>query len=243
MKTVAILQARMNSSRLPGKILKDVAGEPMLVRVVSRLRRAETLSEILVATTTEPADDAVQQICAARGWTCFRGSESDVLDRYYQAARLHGADVVVRVTADCPLIEPAEVERVVQEYLRRPEAVDYVCNFLPRRTYPRGLDTEVFSFEVLQRSWREDQNPAWREHVTEYLLRHPEAFRLRGVQNGEDLSALRWTVDTPEDLEFVRRIYNHFGHDRFFWREVLDLLARNPQWLEINRSVRQKEIV
>jgi spore coat polysaccharide biosynthesis protein SpsF len=167
----------------------------------------------------------------------------DVLDRYYRAALSCGADVVVRITADCPLIEPALVDRLVQELLERRPAVQYVCNFLPRRTFPRGLDTEVFGFDVLERIQREDDNPAWREHVTEYLLHHPELFPIHGVSHNPDLSHLRWTVDTREDLDFIRRIYGHFGHDHFSWKEVLNLLEGHPDWLEINRQVQQKVIL
>ncbi|RLC82174.1 MAG: acylneuraminate cytidylyltransferase [Chloroflexi bacterium] len=243
MKTVAIIQAHMGSTRLPGKVLKDLAGEPMLARVVDRTRRTQTLDEVVVATTVQPADEAIVRLCAERGWPCFRGSEEDVLDRYYQAAVAHQADVVVRITSDCPLIEPEVVDLVVGEFLARQPEVDYVSNTLPPRTFPRGLDTEVVSFEALERAWREDENPAWREHVTPYIYRNPERFDCHGVTNEVDYSGMRWTVDTPEDLELVRRSYEHFGHDRFSWREVLAVLKERPDWLEINRHVRQKAIV
>jgi len=172
----------------------------------------------------------------------FRGSEADVLDRYYRAAKRYHADVVVRITSDCPLIEPQVVDRVVQEFLNRQPQVDYVSNIAPKRTFPRGLDTEVMRFDVLERAWREDDNPAWREHVTLYVRRHPDLFQSYGVLNDEDVSRMRWTVDTPEDLALVRRIYEHFGHDRFSWQEVLALLKANPEWLDINRHVQQKGI-
>lgn len=242
MSVVAIIQARMGSSRLPGKVLLDLAGEPMLARVVRRVQRAGTIDAVVIATTTEPADDVLADLCAARGWPCFRGSQDDVLDRYYRAAQEFQADVVVRITSDCPLIEPEVIDRVVREYLARRPTVDYACNFLPRHTYPRGLDVEVFSLGTLERLWREDRNPAWREHVTEFLCQHPERFAIHGVLNDRDLSAMRWTVDTPEDLELVRLISNAFGHDRFSWREVLALLEAHPEWLELNRHVQQKVV-
>jgi spore coat polysaccharide biosynthesis protein SpsF len=241
-KVVAIIQARMGSTRLPGKVLLDLAGEPMLVRVVNRTRRAQTLDEVVVATTVQPADEAIVRLCAERGWPCSRGSEDDVLDRYYQAAVVHQADVVVRITSDCPLIEPEIMDQVVQEFLDLQPRIDYACNVLPRRTFPRGLDTEVMRFDVLEQAWREDPNPAWREHVTPYIQRNPDLFRIHGVSNKVDYSHMRWTVDTPEDLAFVRRIYNHFGHDRFFWREVLAVLEAHPEWLEINQQVKQKVV-
>jgi spore coat polysaccharide biosynthesis protein SpsF len=241
-KVVGIIQARMGSTRLPGKVLLDLAGEPMLARVVNRVRRAQTLDEVVVATTMQPADDAIVRLCAERGWPCFRGSEEDVLDRYYRAAVAHQTDIVVRITSDCPLIEPEIVDRVVREFLDLQPSVDYACNVLPQRTFPRGLDTEAMRFDVLEQVWREDLNPAWREHVTPYIHRNPDLFRIHGVVNEVDYSDMRWTVDTPEDLAFVRRIYDHFGHNRFSWREVLAVLAEHPEWLEINRHVQQKTV-
>ena len=242
-RVIAIIQARVGSTRLPGKVLLDLAGEPMLARVVNRTRRAQTLDEVVVATTVQPADEAIVRLCAERDWPCFRGSEEDVLDRYYQAAVAHQADVVVRITSDCPLIEPEIVDRVVREFLERQPEVDYACNALPRRTFPRGLDTEVMRFDVLEHAWREDNNPAWREHVTPYIQRNPDLFCIHDVINEVDYSSyMRWTVDTSEDLAFVRRIYDHFGHDRFSWQEILAVLERHPEWLEINRHVQQKVV-
>ena len=242
MKVVAIIQSRMGSTRLPGKVLTDLAGEPMLVRVVNRVSRATVLDEIVVATTTRLQDERIVALCYANGWPCFQGSEEDVLDRYYRTAQVYQADVVVRVTSDCPLIEPQVIDLVVREFLARQPEVDYVANILPPRTFPRGLDTEVMSLEALERAWREDENPAWREHVTPYIYRHRERFSCYGVTNEVDYSSMRWTVDTPEDLAFVRRIYEHFGHGRFSWREVLAVLEENPEWLEINRHVQQKAV-
>jgi spore coat polysaccharide biosynthesis protein SpsF len=241
-RIVGIVQARLGSTRLPGKVLEDLAGEPMLVRVLQRLSRAETLSASLVATTTQRADVAIVELCLRRGWACFRGSEDDVLDRYYRAAREQNAEIVVRVTSDCPLIEPRVVDEVVRAFLEREGQVDYASTTWPRRTYPRGLDAEVISFAALERAWREDRNPAWREHVTPYVYRNPEKFRICSLESDVDYSQMRWTVDTAEDLELVRRIYGHFGHDRFDWREVLRLLEAHPDWLELNRHVQQKSV-
>lgn len=242
MRVVAIIQARMGSTRLPGKVLLDLAGEPTLARVVNRTLRAQTLDEVVVATTVQPADDAIARLCAERGWRCFRGSENDVLDRYYHAAIAHQADIVVRITSDCPLIKPEIVDRVVHEFLGSQPEIDYACNTLPHRTFPKGLDTEVMRFDVLEQAWAKDDNPAWREHVTPYMRRNPHLFRVHGIMNDADFSHMRWTVDTPEDLAFVRRIYGHFRHDRFSWQEVLAVLEQHPQWLEINRHVKQKVI-
>jgi spore coat polysaccharide biosynthesis protein SpsF len=241
-KVVAIIQARVGSTRLPHKVLIDLGDEPMLARVVERTRRAQALDMVVVATTVQPADNAIAHLCVERDWPCYRGSQEDVLDRYYRAALAYQADVVVRITSDCPLIEPAVVDRVVQGFLDSQPDVDYSCNVLPRRTFPRGLDTEVMRFDVLERAWREDTNPSWREHVTPYIRRNPGLFRIHGIMNDVDLSHMRWTVDTPQDLEFVRRIYDHFADDPFTWLDVISLLDRHPEWLLINRHVEQRVI-
>ncbi|MDR3400887.1 MAG: glycosyltransferase family protein [Chthoniobacter sp.] len=240
MKVVAIIQARMGSSRLPGKVLLDLAGEPMLSRVVRRLRRARRIHEVVVATTTESRDDALETFCREHGFACFRGDENDVLDRYYRAAQAHGAGMVVRITSDCPFIEPEIVDRVVTEG-DAPD-VDYASNIGVPRTFPRGLDTEVMPWRTLDRVWQEDRNPAWREHVTQYIHKRPELFRTRNVCHDTDLSHLRWTVDTPEDFAFASQVYEHFGHDDFSWRDVLDVLDRHPAWSEINQAIEQKVV-
>lgn len=239
MKTVAIIQARLGSTRLPGKVLLELAGQPMLARVVERSRRAERVHEVLVATTLESRDDALAELCAQRGWPCFRGSEHDVLDRYFHAAKSLGAEIVVRITSDCPLIDPAVIDSAI-EGLERQHA-DYCANVI-RRTYPRGLDVEAFTFAALETAWREDDKPEWREHVTQFILRNPERFNLTNISSDDDHSDLRWTVDTPEDFDLMERIYGHFSHDEFSWKEVLALLAQHPQWNEINRHIEQKKV-
>lgn len=240
MRAVAIIQARMGSTRLPGKVMMDLCGRPVLSRVVDRTLRAGLLNQVLVATTTEVADKVIVEHCWRWGWPCFRGSEGDVLDRYYQAALESKAEVVVRITSDCPLIDPGIIDQVVRELLEH--EVDYVSNTLPPRTFPRGLDVEALSFEALARAWREDQNLAWREHVTPYIYEHPDRFRLRGVTNAIDYSHMRWTVDTAEDLAFVRLVYDYFGSDTFSWKQVLQVLQENPEWQEINRHISQKQV-
>jgi len=242
MKVVAIMQARMGSTRLPGKVLLDIAGEPMLVRDMNRLQRAKKLDQIVIATTTEPQDDQIEVFCDQRGWACFRGSEQDVLDRYYRTALAYDADVIVRITSDCPLIEPAVVDEVIAFFLASAPAYDYVANFWPERTFPRGLDTEVFSMETLQKAWQEDQNPSTREHVTPYIYLNPNHFCIGRFTHQIDLSHHRWTVDTPEDLRLIQNIYDHFGHDQFHWHDVLALLERNPEWMHINQHIEQKKI-
>ena len=239
MKIVAIVQARMQSTRLPGKALLDICGEPMVSRVMTRCQRAKRLQGVVVATTTEPADDVLSQLCMARDWPFYRGSENDVLDRYYQAARKHQADVVVRITSDCPLIDPDLIDLTVNEFLRLQPECDYVSNGEPPRPFPRGLDVEVFHFAALEQAWREARDAAFREHVTLYIYRHPETFRIVPLPADRDYSDRRWTVDTPEDRELVLKLFEHFGHDRFGWRDVLAVLAKHPEWSEINGHVRQ----
>lgn len=241
MKVVAIVQARMGSTRLSGKVLEDLMGSTMLERVINRTRRARSLDATVVATTTRPADDVIDSLCEKHGWPCFRGSEEDVLDRYYRAATVQQADAIVRITSDCPLIEPQVIDQAVNEFISSYHEVDYVSNTLTR-TYPRGLDVEVMSFDALEKAWEDDHNVAWREHVTPYIRRHPERFRIRNVACDADYSYMRWTVDTIEDLAFVRKICEHFQNDSFNWKEVLHLLELHPEWLEISRHVQQKVV-
>jgi spore coat polysaccharide biosynthesis protein SpsF len=240
MKIVAIVQARMGSSRLPRKVLKDLGGATVLDRVLNRLGRSRLIQESLVATTIEPADDAIVEHCERTGRKVFRGSEQDVLDRYYQAAKYVNADVVVRITSDCPVIDPEVTDATVHAFLDR--HADYASNVLVR-TYPRGLDTEVMTVQALERAWRESNKPHQREHVTPYIYENPSEFKLHGIENDTDCSRHRWTVDTPEDLELLRAIYERFGgRDDFGWREVLKLVESDPSLAEINRNIVQKAV-
>jgi spore coat polysaccharide biosynthesis protein SpsF len=234
-RTVAIIQARTGSTRLPGKVLKDLTGEPMLARVVERTRRARHLDEVVVATSDLEADDTIARLCAERGWACFRGSELDVLDRYYRAALAFRADVVVRVTSDCPLIDPDLIDLHVQKLLACWSETDFVTNML-RQSFPLGLAVEVMPMDVLARMHRMSRTPELREHVTTLAYVEPERFRIENIPHKTDLSCMRWTVDTAEDLEFVRRVFAHFGHDRFTWQNVLAALDEHPEWAEINRT-------
>ncbi len=241
MKIVAIVQARMGSTRLPGKVMMDLLGEPVLVRDVNRLQRSQLLDKIVIATTDLPADDQIVSLCKERGWSYSRGDENDVLDRYYQTAQASNADVIVRITSDCPMIDPEVVDAVIRAFLNLPR-VDYVSNTLPPRTFPRGLDTEVMTFEALERAWKDDKDPNLREHVTPYIYRNPDKFQVQGVVNDRDLSLHRWTLDTPEDLAFIRAVYRHFENDHFSWVNVLEFLDEHPEIMNINREIRQKEM-
>jgi spore coat polysaccharide biosynthesis protein SpsF len=280
-RVIAIIQGRMSSSRLPGKILADIAGQPMLQRVFIRTSRAATITETVFATTTDPSDDPVAEYCEISGIPFTRGSLYDVLDRYYQTAQGARADVIVRVTADCPVIDPALIDDAVNaiwgrfegmpdplDGLERPLlpderifAADFVCNRLPppwHRTYPIGLDVEVCTFESLKKAWKESREPQHREHAMPYFYEgvelsavsrrlslgtSPRGFRIAMLNHFTDFGDYRWTVDTSKDLEFMRQVYSRFdGRDDFSWQEVLDLVHKEPQLVQINANVRHKTL-
>jgi spore coat polysaccharide biosynthesis protein SpsF len=226
MNIVAIIQARSGSTRLPGKVLMDIAGYPMVSRVVQRSRQARLLTEVVLATSTEERDEPLARLAAQLDVPCFRGSEGDVLSRFFGATQAFNADLVVRLTADCPLLDGAVIDQVVRVF-QESEGMDYVSNTL-ERTYPRGLDTEVFTRDALARAHREAKLPYEREHVTPYIYNHPELFSLRNVTHIPDLSAYRMTVDEAIDLEAVRRIYRHFQTLNFTFIDVIHFLAENP---------------
>jgi len=241
--TGAIIEARSSSTRLPGKILLPILGEPLLARLIERLRRAETLDTIIIATTTNPADDRVGKFAEQAGVGCFRGSGEDVLGRVLGAAKAFSIDVIVEVTGDCPLLDPAEVDKVVRAYGSGPW--DYASNVL-RRTYPRGLDTQVFSTELLERVAGLTRDPVDREHVSLYIYEHPGMFSLTNVESDlpEKWHDLRLTVDTREDLELVTAIYEALypGKPDFDLGDVIGLLERRGDLLEINQHIAQKQV-
>jgi spore coat polysaccharide biosynthesis protein SpsF len=224
----AIVQARMGSSRLPGKVLKEAAGKPLLDHLLDRLARAWTLTDVVVATSVDARDDAIARLCDARGTRVFRGSESDVLDRYHRAAEYFRFDVVVRVTADCPLIDPALVDEKVSFFLDNRGSFDLVTNRHPL-TYPDGLDFDVLSREALADAWHSATTPYQREHTVPYFWECGR--RVHNFVDPENRFArFRWTLDYPEDYELIRRIFDalhkegaHFGTD-----EILAYLEQNP---------------
>jgi spore coat polysaccharide biosynthesis protein SpsF len=223
MRRVAIIQARMTSTRLPGKVLMDLAGRPMLAQLLARVKRCRLVDEVVVATTVNAADDPVVATARDEGIRWFRGSESDVLGRYLGAAREARADIVVRITADCPLVDPEVSDRVIEALTARADAFDYASNVL-RRTYPKGLDTEAFWRDALERAARQARSDYAREHVTPYFYRErPDLFLLCSVTDDTDASDLSWTVDRREDLELVRRMYEdlRLGERSVPYREML----------------------
>lgn len=258
-RVVAIIQARMSSSRLPGKVLLDIAGEPMLARVVARTSRATSVHKVLVATTTDASDDPVAVYCHSNSISHTRGGMHDVLDRYYQAAKQAKAEVVVRITADCPAIDPVLVDDCINTLLEG--SFDFVCNRLPppfTRTYPIGLDTEVCTFAALEKAWKKAGETFHREHVMPYLYegvelsavndqlsagRSQRGFKIAQLHHAVDYGAYRWTVDTPEDLVFMRQVFARFdGRDDFSWKEVLDLVLQEPALMKINASIKHKTL-
>lgn len=234
MKTVALIQARMGSVRLPNKVMRRINDVPMIELLLRRLSKATRIDQIVLATSVDERNAPLASHVRGLGYEVFQGSENDVLDRFYQAARLHGADAVVRITADCPLIDPELVDQVIALYAAG--GVDYASNVQPA-TFPDGLDTEVFSFAALERAAREATEPPEREHVTPYI-RFTNKFKQANVAGETDLSAQRWTVDELADFEVISNVFRHF-HPRvdFGWREVIELLHARPELFEANRRL------
>ena len=236
MKIVAIIQARMGSTRLPGKSLVDIAGQALLGHVIDRAKACRLVNAVVLATTSGKEDAVLAAYARDKGVGCYQGSADDVLDRYYQAAVTVGADVVVRITADDPFKDPVVVDHVISQLLAAPE-LDYASNTI-KPTYPEGLDVEVVRFSALARAWREAKLPSEREHVTPYIWKNPGIFRILNVTQAVDLSAMRWTLDYAADLEFARAVYGRLyrGYP-FGMEEILRLLESEPALAGINGGV------
>lgn len=230
----------MGSTRLPGKVLLPIGHLSMLARVINRVRRAESVEEVVVATSNNPEDDRIAEEAKLHNAQVFRGDEKDVLDRYYQAAKQFGAGIIIRITADCPLIDPQVIDQVMMTFMQKKP--DYASNCL-QRTYPRGLDVEAMTFAALEKAWSEAKFTFQRSHVTPYIHKNPDQFNLESVTAGADSSRFRWTVDTKEDLELVRALYARFGHvDTFTWQDAMMLMNLDPNLTSINQHVEQKEL-
>ena len=234
MKIIAIIQARTGSTRFPNKVMRTVGGVPLIELLLTRLSNSSRIERIIVATTTQVGDKALADFVCELGYEAFQGSEVDVLDRFYQAARKYSPDVVIRITGDCPLIDPALVDQAIAAF--EEQVVDFLSNAdVP--TYPDGLDTAVFSFASLERAHREATSPQDREHVTTYM-KNSGIFRLGCLSNPVDYSGERWTVDEPCDLEVVSNIFSHFYPRRdFSWMEVVALKEAKPELFEANRHL------
>lgn len=240
MRIAVVSQARMTSTRLPGKVLKEVGGRPLLEHHVDRIRGHGL--DVIVATTTNAEDDPIVSLCERKGTGCFRGDEHDVLARYHGAAEAHDLDVVVRVTSDCPLIDGARIRTGVEKYRDEAGPYDYLGTGVPEKTYPLGFSFEVFSAELLRDAHRNADMPQMREHVTPYMkLRKNPRTRLIGIPLEQDWSGYRVTVDTEEDLELVRRLIEDHGADGMSMEEIVSLLQRHPELRALNDEVRQKK--
>jgi spore coat polysaccharide biosynthesis protein SpsF len=242
-KVVAIIQARTGSSRLPAKVLLPLGGKAVLAHVVQRVQAVRGVDEVVVATTTGAADDALVREAGGLGASVSRGSEHDVLYRYHSAATRTGADIIIRVTSDCPLLDPMLVSSMLQRFVPAGGSApfDYLSNGL-RRTFPRGLDAEIFTMEALGRAHVAAARPYEREHVTPYIYQHPGLFRVHSYEGDRDLSRYRWTLDTPEDFEMLTRIFDAFDGPPPGTGEVLAFLDKNPDVARINSEVRQKAL-
>jgi spore coat polysaccharide biosynthesis protein SpsF len=238
-KTVILVQARMTSTRLPGKVLKEVLGKPLLEYQIERLRRIENADEIVIATTVNDSDQPIVDLCNRLSVSYFRGLEEDVLSRYYEAAKIYKANNVVRITSDCPVIDPTVCDEAITCFLKNQDHYDYVRI----EQYPRGLDVEVFSFKILEECFRKAMDKADREHVTRYIYRHPERYRVKRIYCSQDYSQHRWTVDTPEDFALIKRIIEELYpvKKEYNFADILNVMEDHPDWYEINAMVRQKK--
>lgn len=231
-KPCIIIQARMGSTRLPGKVMKPLLKKPALWHVVTRAMEADRAAGVVVATTIKREDDNIERFCKNNKITLFRGSETDVLDRFFRCATTLQVSDIVRITADCPLHDPAVIDRVIGGYLRN--GYDYVSNTI-EYTYPDGLDVEVFSFKALERAWRCAQLPYEREHVTPYL-RSSKRFKIKNILAPKSYPAYRLTLDHVEDYQLIKAIYEAFGRDLFSLDEVIEFLGKNPDLLKMNQG-------
>ncbi len=240
MSIIAIVQARISSTRLPGKVLKKIEGKTVLEHVINRAKAAKNISDVVVATTVKKEDLEIVKLCANLGISIFCGSEDDVLDRYYQTARLFKAEHIVRITSDCPLIDPQVLGKVIELYFLK--KADYASNTMPE-TFPDGLDTEVFSFKTLKRAWENAKLSSEREHVTPYIRKNPNIFRLANFKSNINLNNKRWTIDEPEDFGFIKIIYkNLYPKDSLFGMEtILNYLRENPEIEKINKNIIRNE--
>jgi len=240
MKILAILQARVTSSRLPGKVLKPIMGRPMLALQIERVLRANKIDQLIIATSNDPSDDELETLCREVNVPCYRGSLNDVLDRFYQTTQTFKPEHVVRITGDCPLIDPEVIDDVIAFYLNGD--YDYASNAV-EPTFPDGLDVEIFRFSILEEAWKEAALPSQREHVTPFIHQQPDRYRVGHYKNTEDLSHLRWTVDEPEDFDLINKIYEELYpfKPNFRMVDILNLLQQKPEWLTINKQFERNE--
>lgn len=233
----------MSSTRLPGKVLREILGKPMLWHLINRVKRSKYIEKIIIATSLKEIDRPILQVAGSSAVDSFAGSEDDVLDRYYQAAKKFGADPVIRITADCPLIDPQVIDKAIEVYLKNKGAVDYVTVCIPP-TYPDGLDTEVFSLVALEKAWKEAKKQTEREYVTSYIWKNNQFFRHLNVSNQNDLSYMRWTVDEERDFLFVLEVYKALYKSEekiFYMNDIINFLEGHPEIAAINQGIGRNE--
>ncbi len=239
-RIIAIVQARFGSTRLPGKVLLKLADKSVIEHIVARINKSRYIREVVLATTILREDSKIAKLCVLKGIKFYRGSENDVLDRYYQVAKLFGADHIVRITADCPLIDPLVINKVIKAHLE--SKADYTANVV-QYSYPDGEDVEIFTFATLKKTWKNGTLPSDREHVTPYILKHPKLFHMVGVKFPKNLSGKRWTLDNPEDYMFIKAIYHNLYRKNkvFGMKEILRFLKMNPRIEKINQHIARNE--
>jgi spore coat polysaccharide biosynthesis protein SpsF len=239
MKIVTIIQARMSSTRLPGKVMLPILGKPLLIRMVERVQNAKFIGHLVVATSTNQNDNEIENLCKEENIICYRGHLTDLLDRHYQVAKLYNADAVVKIPSDCPLIDPSVIDRVLDHYVKS-DKFDLVSNLHPA-TYPDGNDVEIMSFSALECAWKDAFKDYEREHTTPFIWEHDDHFAIGNVawETGLNYSSShRWTIDFPEDYEFIRKVYEELypANNAFGLNDILNLLKRKPEIAEINQQ-------
>ena len=242
-KITVIIQARMGSTRLPGKVLMNISGKTVLYHVVDRVSQCRNIDDIIIATTTLDKDDLIVKEVEKIGCKYFRGSENNVLDRYYEAATFNKSDIIIRITSDCPLIDPLIADKIIEFYINNNyEMVTNACSDSSKRTYPRGLDTEIFSYNVLKKAKENAKESYQLEHVTPYI--YENTTNIFYYKNNIDYSKYRFTLDTEEDLKLIKEIYNnlYFGENNFYLGDVIEVMENNPDLFFINNSIKQKHI-
>lgn len=245
MKVVAIIQARMGSTRLPGKVMKEIVDKTVLEHVITRVKQAKGIDEIVIATTIKPEDEIIAIESERLGVKVFRGSEEDVLSRYYYAAKENNADIVIRITSDCPLIDSDIIDEMIYKFksLYMKDKVDYLSNTI-ERSFPRGLDVEVFLFKILYKAFHNAEKTYQREHVTPYIYENPQKFKLVGHTSEIDYSNHRWTLDTQEDFELITKIYEGLYSDDklILFNDIVKYLSLYPEYMQINATINQREL-
>ena len=238
MNVIAIVQARTSSTRLPNKVLLPLNGKTVIENVIDRVKRAKLVTKTILATSTDPSDDGLAKLCEEKGIEVFRGSLNDCLDRFYQAAKQYQADVIVRITGDCPLIDPEIIDKALNEHINKKN--DFTCTaFRHSETFPDGEDVDILSFNALERSWKEAEVEYQREHITQYITANQDQFQISNIENNEDLSGKRWTLDEPNDYEFIKAVYAGLGENSndFSMKDILKYLAQHPEIEELNQDI------